>query len=617
MLNIDPATITADTNGSKRVDYLRGDQSQEATTATPRFRARTTKLGDIIDSDPYFVGAPLGNYGFNGYPSFRTNKASRTPMIYVAANDGMLHGFRSDTGEELLAYIPSKAYGPATGPKLTSLSNPGYSHVFINDGTPTVGDVYTGGSWKSLLVGTLRAGGQGVYALDVTDPTTFSESNAANIVQWEFTDADDADLGYTFSQPSVVRMQDGNWYVLFSSGYNNTEADGKVSTTGTGALYLLKASGPTGSNHSWVAGTDFYKITIPSGSLTDASGVGTPAAVDVDNDNKIDYLYVGDLAGNLWRTTVTGSTPASWTTTSKTVALFKAVDPLNTSIAQPITMQPEVGFNKLTSDPNDLIVYFGTGRYIDSSDATVPAAPKTQTFYAIVDSLAATPTTINRSNAGLVQQTVLQEVGSASTTCTTNDCYRVTSQNSVPSTATGWYINLYNTNNGAVTDSLAETSGKNAGERSVLKPVLRNGRILLTTLIPNASRCSFGGSGWVMELDAKTGARLATATSDTNNNGKIDDSDKVGAAGNKVVSSGTRQNGIIGGVGIISIGYASSGVLTTTGTSTDPNQQVCQGANCGGLEKRCFPLSTGDLVCGLASAGFRYGRISWREIIPQ
>jgi type IV pilus assembly protein PilY1 len=72
-----------------------------------------------------------------------------------------------------------------------------------------MGDVFYNNDWHTVLVGGLNKGGQGIYALDITDPTVFTEAMAGNIVLWEFTDANDADLGYTFSQPSLVRLHSG------------------------------------------------------------------------------------------------------------------------------------------------------------------------------------------------------------------------------------------------------------------------------------------------------------------------------------------------------------------------------------------------------------------------
>lgn len=582
---------TNDGNAALRVAYLRGDQSQEAATATPKLRNRSSLLGDIVDSDPFYYGAPPYSYAFSGYQTFKSNNANRTPYVYVAANDGMLHAFRADTGVEGFAYIPTKAYGSVNNSKypLASYTDPNYTHLFINDGSPIVGDVYYGSAWHSLLVNSLRSGGQGLYGLDVTNPSNFSEANAASIVNWEFTDADDADLGYVYGRPTIARLRDGNFYVIFSSGYNNTEADGRASTTGKGAIYLLKASGPTGSNGAWTLNTDYYKIVLNAGTVTSPDGVGIPYVVDTNNDDKADYIYVGDQLGNLWRTSLTSSTPSDWVLATNTVAIASAVDPLDATIPQPITMQPIVGFNLLTpTNQTDLVVYFGTGSYIDATDGSYASTNRTQTFYAVVDSLAASPTAVTR--AGLVQQKIVKEVGSGGAACVSTTstaatgCYRQTTTNAVQSTDKGWYIDLYNTNNGAVTAALAQSTGSNQGERAVTHPSLQEGFIYFNTLIPGSgsSNCGSSGTGWLMVLDAKTGKMLSTPVLDTNNDGSVDSND--------LTVSGAKYGSILSSLSFIQ------------------SSNTIKKIKCG--------LGSGEQCDLNTRAGGREGRVSWREIVP-
>ena len=233
------------------LNYLRGDASNEG-TGSGKLRPRpNTKLGDIVNSSPQYVGKPVGQYENQNvfrqayesttYVAFRNAKLGRTPMVYVGANDGMLHGFNASTsgadkGKELLAYVPGQVYS-----NLKSLSDQNYTHKYYVDGSPTVADAQVGGEWKTVLVGGLNKGGKGIYALDVTDPATFSEANAEDIVMWEFTDAD---LGYTFSRPMIVKTNAG-WAAVFGNGYNNTVATpdaAAVSTNGYAMLYIVNLS---------------------------------------------------------------------------------------------------------------------------------------------------------------------------------------------------------------------------------------------------------------------------------------------------------------------------------------------------------------------------------------
>ena len=205
--------LNSDGNIATRINWLRGDTTNEKISDADDnpahiFRKRTNLLGDIVNSDPVFVGNDDQGYGGlpsigGSYADFVTSKASH-PMLYVGGNDGMLHGFDANItsgGQEKLAYIPNALF-----PELSKLTSPAYIHQYYVDGPAGVGDVYYGSAWHTLLAGVTGAGGRAVFALDVTNPDTFGAASAL----WEFTNANDADLGYTLTQPSVVRMQDGH-----------------------------------------------------------------------------------------------------------------------------------------------------------------------------------------------------------------------------------------------------------------------------------------------------------------------------------------------------------------------------------------------------------------------
>jgi len=255
---VDGATdLIGQEKGELRLNWLRGDTTNEALNGGP-FRDRKTDcstppcvpaynlLGDIINSDPVFVGIQdydydvLPNPEGESYVDFRNNSTykNRRPMLYVGANDGMLHGFDARKnaesvttgGTEVFAYVPNALF-----PKLSSLTSPAYSHKYFVDGLSTSSDAYLDGTWRTLLVGTTGAGGRAVFALDVTYPDDFSSSN----VLWEFTGDDDPDLGYTLAQPSIVRMNDNSnsnsnsWVTIVGNGYD--------SVNGHAVLFILNA----------------------------------------------------------------------------------------------------------------------------------------------------------------------------------------------------------------------------------------------------------------------------------------------------------------------------------------------------------------------------------------
>src|SRR5690606_23500742 len=235
---------------------------------------------------------------------------------------------------ELFAYVPSSVYG-----NLSRLTEQSYSHRYFVDGTPQVADAVVNGNWSTVLVGGLGAGGQGLFALDVTDPSAVTEGNASAKVLWEFTDRDDPDLGNTFGQPQIVKLANDKWAVIVGNGYNNSDADGSASTTGRASLFILFLDRAPGAR-TWTAGAHYVKLETSAGTPGNPNGLATPFPADVDFDGKVDYVYAGDLQGNMWKFDLTSSSPASWNVAQAGLPLFTAVDPLNA--AQPITASAEV-----------------------------------------------------------------------------------------------------------------------------------------------------------------------------------------------------------------------------------------------------------------------------------
>ena len=285
----EPNSGIPDGLGEKRVNMIRG-----VDVADPAIRKPAKKLGDLINSDPEFVSAPRFFFNFDNYQDFFNNKKTRRSMVYIGGNDGMLHAFDAVTGEERFNYLPA-----AVMPRLNQLTDPVYSHRFFVDGSPAYSDAQIGGSWRSILAGGLRSGGQAIYALDITDPDSFDASD----VLWEFSDADDPDLGYTFGKPTIVRMNNDKWAVVFGNGYNNTKADGNVSSDGDAVLYIMFIE----DGMDGIQASDFIKIKTNSGTLTDPNGLGPVGVADIDGDSKADALYAGDLQGNLWKFDVSRS----------------------------------------------------------------------------------------------------------------------------------------------------------------------------------------------------------------------------------------------------------------------------------------------------------------------
>lgn len=496
--------------------YIRGDRSLEGNAAN-NFRERRSVLGDIVYSAPKYVGAPSFRYRDNledkKYSVFKADNKNRDEMIYVGANDGMLHAFDAQTGVERFAYIPSSLIG-----RLPLLTKQTYEHRFYVDGSPDVVDAYIDNNWRSVLVAGLNRGGQSVFALDVTNPNNLNEANANSIFLWEFTDPD---LGYTYSQPYIVKLQNGTWAAIFGNGYNNTDTsfDDSVSSTGNAVLFLVDLA----------TGNLIKKIDTGVGFSDDPTGRNRPNglasvnAVDLDGDNIVDYVYAGDLFGNLWKFDLTSDKSTEWDVAykqgSNKLPLFTAChgNICTASNRQPITVKPTVNRHP----QGGMLIYFGTGKYLETGDKTADSI-EPQTFYAVWDKNDGSSSDRVTSRSSMRQQSVLYEgVESYGTHSYT---VRTTSKH-VPnwSTHKGWYIDLPTTR-----------------ERSVRDPVLRNGKIIFTTLIPliQEDPCRSESEGWLMELDALTGSALPYSVFDLNKDGRFNVLDTV--SGGRGVPSGMK-----------------------------------------------------------------------------
>lgn len=511
------ATQKAQLGDTNVQSYIRGNASGEIRNGGS-YRNRNTPLGDIINSTPTYVAKPNANYpNYWGasqpensvpYTSFVTAQSNRKALIYVGANDGMMHAFDAVTGVEAFAYIPNAIFD-----KLQSLSSTNYNHAYFVDGSPTIFDAFfnSDNTWRTVLVSGLGAGGQGIFALDVTDPGSFdTEANATANVLWEFTDSDDRDMGLTFGQPSIIRLNNGEWAALFSGGYNNNDdnnLDGNNTTdslTGNGVMYLVNIeTGNLIKKFDTLVGT----ADDPTGNNR-PNGLSTPSAVDINNDRIVDLIYAGDLFGNVWSIDVSDADKANWDFTYKSGAdpkpIYKACsgNSCNGSNVQPITTQIQV-----VSHPNQkgYLLLFGTGKYFEVGDNS-GTGQVTQSFYSIWDKRLNTHTAFNRSN--LLQQQIISEISS------NNDDYRITSNYAIDwSTKSGWYMDLY------------KQGGSNKGERQVSDAIIRNGRVIFVSLIPSDDPCDDGGTGWLMELNYASGSRLSYSPFDLNGDQSFTPSD--------------------------------------------------------------------------------------------
>ncbi|MBD8898105.1 PilC/PilY family type IV pilus protein [Rhodanobacter sp. DHG33] len=541
LLMLPAPTDTTNDTLANRINYLRGVRTEETGSV---MRTRSTLLGAIIDSQAIYVGYPASGYSDNwpagspeataittaaaasdtgddgSYEQFVQNHLTRKPVVYVGANDGMLHAFdaseaqntdtppkivpTSTAGEEVFAYVPRSAYT-----NLGNLTSASFTFKPTVDGTPVTSDVFfdaatttpatTSAGWHTILVGNLRNGGRGIYALDITDPTKVTEANAGSKVLWEFNSdtpapstgcysnygsCNPADLGFTYGQPNIGRLADGKWVVLVPGGYfpNCSKAPYNATNCPT------PSGAPTAGSPA-VAFSSLFVLNAQTGAMiaelktpTNISGVtsyglSSPVLGDYNNDQIDDIAFAGDLAGNLWRYDLTSASPSGW----KITLAYKPT----TQGAQPITVMP-----RLFPDPatGRFIVVYGTGKYLGPNDNTSTGVP-TQALYGIRDLLDSNGNPVTVSGTSNLEQQVMSQA-----TTSAYNTVRGMTNNAVSASQDGWYVNL--------------NISSDPGERVVVTPgaLFDTNRVIFTTLIPATNDpCTATITGAVMVLNAATG----------------------------------------------------------------------------------------------------------------
>ena len=478
-LSVSGAAPTGDaTDGKNILNYLRGDRNNESTIATAKaYRRRTSLLGDIVDSKVTYLGKPNASYSDThnpGYTTFKSSKAGRTPLVFVGANDGMLHAFDAsdgtNAGNEVFAVVPYSTFeGPDGTPQssgLQALARPTYTHRYYMNATPEIRDVdfartgnnlsafspSTPADWRTLLVTGQGKGGRSFVAVDVTDinPGSLTETGMANKILWEFTHAD---MGYSYGRPLIAKTRRWGWVVILTSGYNNT--------SGKGALFVLNAK--TGELLKGPIQTSAGAPTTPAG-LAQIEGYTEGYA-----DYTLRYVYGGDLLGNLWRFDFTD-------VTKDPVALklgeLKAPD----GTPQPITTAPKIEYSA-----KDLkrYVFVGTGRLLSLEDQ---GNTQPQTLYAFRDG------TKSRAYGSESHETALPSgvsfpIVRGNMAAVTNLLAGATADNATPM---GWYYDL----TGRFTNA-----GKQAvTERIVLNLQANDGVVTWGGSILNDDPCNASGT---------------------------------------------------------------------------------------------------------------------------
>ena len=639
--------------GSARIDYLHGVRSSETSNV---LRSRYSVLGDIINSSPVWVGAPGFNYGIswvdslystdlpteaaNPYANFVSAQASRLNVVYVGANDGMLHGFSAgqnsggsfnqavNTGLEVMGYVPSLALNTIHSATNTlDYSGLTYAHNAFVDATPGMGDLYYNGAWHTWLVGGLGDGGNAtgvvgsatasavgnIYALDVTNPsTTQTEASAASTVMGDWTSANISCattssnvsgscgnyLGSVYGTPIIRRLHDGNWAAIFGNGLN--------SSSGTAGIFIMEVNKSSGAvSFSYI---DVGAQTDPTGNGT-KNGISFVTSADLDGDHVTDFIYAGDALGNLWRFDLTGSTASAWAAATP----FKLFTASTASALQPISTAVTV--NSVIFGSNTyVLIDFGTGRQLPQTLSSAQQfTTGTQYLYgiwdwnlsawnskssvnytSIVPALAPTVTSASLTNQVLTAVTLASGPnnlsGSTQGYTATNSpvCLPgVTGCSGSPSTSYGWVVQL-----------------PTSTEQIIYSPTVNAGIFFVNSTIPavsNALACTItAASGFSYAIDAGTGGASVSVF-------------------NGVTGSSSSQNII--GLGLNGVGtpyfVSATGTNSTTGqtqslttmiSQTSDGKPIADQVNLGNL------CSTGACTTGPGGSGSPGSRITWLQI---
>lgn len=550
------------------VNYLRGDRSYEDQDSSPLddlFRKRDSLLGDIVTSTPVVVGAPkadlyehvLNETYFDGlsgkkdtYDSFVAAKAARTPIVYVAANDGMLHAFNSSTGAEVFAFIPGAVVGGTGDASLARLANPEYGvyspvdgtqpvpHQYFNDGKLTTQNVFIDGEWKTILVGTTGRGtSRTVYALDITNPADLADpKKAADAILWERSAGDgksnDEWIGMALGRPTISLIKsstedEGQWVAHLGNGPNSEE----------NKAALLQFDLATGELKVYSAGT-----------MAD-NGLAAPYVIQAsDADGVSEYAFAGDLQGNVWRFEL------SPTGGSVSTPIYIAKD--DEGNRQPITADMYATQN---SNTGAIWVFFGTGQFLTDDDIR-QSTPQVQTWYglrALKRGSGLDEVKNSHSRTNLQEREILAEnsVGSSIYRATSlGDFSDLTEDDNV-----GWYMDLVSPENGV------------EGERAVYQTQLIGGRLIVNTLIPKSSSpCDTFPGGATLIVDPFSGANPGEGVLDTNDDDEIDDRDSTTIGGDLYPYNGQRYD--VGMAGSVSALLGEGGTVRLFGLGLDSSE---------------------------------------------
>lgn len=487
------ATAAKVPTGTKLVDYIRGDDSDEGLGY--EYRARGGKvLGDFVNSPPVYV-KDLVDLKYDSFdPSYTSylaaKKARSVGLVVQGGNAGVMHAFNASTGAELFGFLPRAGLPNLGYIAAKDYGTPSNYHRFFVDGVITETDAFiatrrnASPAWSNLLVGAMGAGGRSIFALhvDTTNPTLLDDKT----VLWEKSSADVPELGYVVSPMAAGKVKGGGWRLFVGNGAESASGHASllVFDLATGALVeTLVVDGTSGNG--------LMGVTL----------INDPSTQEVIG------AYAGDLKGNLWRFDFVGGSSAVGFGGRPLVSVKSAAGD-----AQPISVAPTVIPNQGVAGS---LVLFGTGRLITAADA---ADTTGQSFYAVLD-----PTKVGASSQNdtspfyqVDPRTVLAPRFAASTPTPiagiSKQYFAVTGAPIDWTTQKGWYMDM-----------------PFSRQRNIYPPlILMQQYLFMQTMLPAADAVDCGvssGQGYNYVLMAASGSQVDSPVFDSNGDGIIDASD--------------------------------------------------------------------------------------------
>jgi len=556
---------------------------------------------------------------YQTYVAGLNNGSGRLNTVYVGANDGMVHGFAAgygdvvsnstdNTGTEIMAFAPSlplsDIHNLVYGTGELDFTGLLYAHNDFVDATPGVGDLYWGGAtgsngWQTWLVGGLGGGGNlngviggnidasngtiltatannglgEIYAINITNPivpgalsTNSGATVAANVMgDWTTnsivcdtvtgaTDVCNNHMGSTYGTPEIRRLHSGNWGIIFGNGLNSAQ--------GTAGIFVIEVTG-SGPKPTYI----IHYMDTGAGPSSDPTGKGTVNGIafvspaDLDGDHITDYVYAGDVLGNIWRFDLTSGSAGNW---GSPVKIFNAS---SSALLQPITTSLIVATIPYLGK-NGVVVNFGTGREIQQTlNSLAGYAPNGQILYGVWDwqltawnALSTTQywaqtTGITSGLSNLTAQTLSKNKVTLSggltdgyTVSANVVCYPFMTNCNTSGTSYGWYIGLSNTQ-----------------EQFIYNPTIEDGVIFINSVIPpdqqvQSTTCTTPtATGYTYSVNADTGSFSGEAAVNINGVGTPYFVSTQDATGNNIIT-----------------------MITQTQSGRAYAQQVspCQGVNC-------------------------------------